>query len=129
MLDDLDAAQQRVDDWQSVIEQRAVQARVLSRRLAQVQATARSRDGLIEVTVASSGVVTGLRLDERVREQPAAGIAEQILVVMRAAHAQLAERVTRATAETVGVDSATGRAIVDSLTARLAVPDGPDARA
>jgi DNA-binding protein YbaB len=128
MLDDgrdLDAAEGWVDNWQSAIEERAAQAQVLSGRLAQLTASARSDDGWVEVTVGSSGAVTRLQLDERVRGQSAATTSEQILATVRAAQANLTRQAAEATAETMGADSETGLAIVDSFTRRFpALADG-----
>lgn len=122
---ELDAAQRWVDDWQSGIEERAARAAALSRRVAQLSATARSRDGLVEVTVGASGALTGLRLREEVRRQSAGWIAEQILATVRLAQAELTEQVRRAAAETVGPDDETGRAMVASFVQRF--PPEPDA--
>jgi hypothetical protein len=116
---ELDSAERLIDDWQSTIEDRATKARALSQRLGALTATARSRDGLVETTVAASGVLTGLRLDERVRRQPAAWIAKQVLTVTQQALDQLAAQAAEATQETVGEDSPEGRAIVASYTTRL----------
>lgn len=122
---ELDAAQRWVDDWQSGIEERAARAAALSRRVAQLSATARSRDGLVEVTVGASGALTGLRLREEVRRQSTGWIAEQILATVRLAQAELTEQVRRAAAETVGPDDETGRAMVASFVQRF--PPEPDA--
>jgi DNA-binding protein YbaB len=110
---DLDAAERRVDDWQKAIDQRARAARAVAERLAGLSATARSGDGLVEVTVGPSGTVSGITLDERIRAQPAAETARQILVVMRQAQADLARQVAEATAFGLDPGSDTGRAIVD----------------
>jgi hypothetical protein len=120
---DLRAAERWVDDWQSGIEERAAAARALSERVAGLTATARSADGLVEVTVASSGLLTGLRLAEAIRRRPAAQTSAEILAVSRAALARLAERVAEAVQETVGRDSATGRAVMGSFAARIS-PEG-----
>jgi hypothetical protein len=123
MLDsggDLEDAQRWVDDWQSSIEERATQAQTLAGRIAGLSATARSDDGLVEVTVASSGAIDRLHLDERIRSQSAARTAEQILATVRAAQSRLGHLATEATAETVGLDTETGRAIANSFAARFA---------
>jgi DNA-binding protein YbaB len=120
---DLDAAEQLVDDWQSGIEARAAQARVLSARLAALSATARSDDELVEVTVGSSGDLVALELDERIRDRPAAETAREILATLRAARRMLTTAVTEATAQTMGADSATGQAVIASYTSRLGDPD------
>jgi DNA-binding protein YbaB len=116
---ELDSAERLIDEWQSTIEDRATKARALSQRLGALTSTARSRDGLVEATVAASGVLTGLHLDERVRRQPAAWIARQVLAVTQQALDQLAAQATEATQETVGEDSPEGRAVVASYTTRL----------
>jgi DNA-binding protein YbaB len=115
---DLDAAERRVDDWQAGFEQRAAQARELATRLAALSASARSEDGHITVTVGATGMLTGLELDEEVRRRPAAETARQILATLAAAQADLTTRATEITAETVGADSETGRAVIASLSRR-----------
>jgi hypothetical protein len=79
------------------------------------------------VTVAASGAVTGLRLDERIRGKAAAAIAAQVLTTIGAAHAEMQRLATQVTAETVGVDSAAGQAVVHSFASR--VPPAAEARA
>ena len=117
---DPDAADRWVDDRQAGIEERAAQAKDLSGRLAQLTGSARSNDGLIEVTVGPSGAVTDLRLGEDIRRQPAARTARDILTAMRAAQAALAEQVSAAVAETVGAETEVGRAVVASFISRQA---------
>ena len=115
---DLDSAEQWVDDWQAGFEERAAQARELAARLTELTATARSEDGLIEVTLGSSGALVGLELDEDIRRQSAAKTAREILATLGAAQAAMTKAATAVTAETVGADSETGRAVIASFTAR-----------
>jgi DNA-binding protein YbaB len=115
---DLDSAEQWVDDWQAGFEERAAQARELAARLTELKATARSEDGLVEVTVGSSGALVGLELDEDIRRQSAAKTAREILATLGAAQAAMTKAATAVTAETVGADSETGRAVIASFTAR-----------
>jgi hypothetical protein len=117
---DLDAAERRIDDWQAGIEARAAQTRDLAARLGTLTATANSEDGLVSVTVGASGAITGLALKEGIRERPATETAREILQTLRAAQAGLTEAATAVTAETVGADSATGKAIIASYVARQA---------
>ncbi|MFC7481162.1 YbaB/EbfC family nucleoid-associated protein [Luedemannella flava] len=116
-----------VDRWQRSVEERAARARALSGRLAGLTATARDRDGLIEVTVGASGVVTGLRLDDRVRDVPPAHLARAIMAVMGGAQSLLVDQVREAAAELLGAESA--QAIVSSYALRLLpTSDGADGR-
>jgi DNA-binding protein YbaB len=121
MFDDqsLDAALQRIDEWERSATQRAEQAQELARRAAEISATARSRDGLVEVTVGPEGQIQRLHLDDRIRQQPAAETADQIMATLRSAQGRLVRQFDEVTAETVGADSETGRMLMDSLRKRL----------
>ncbi len=121
----LDEAEQLVDDWQAGIEARAAQTRELAARLGALTATAQSDDELISVTVGASGAPTDLTLKEEIRERPAAETARAILATVRKAQASLTTAATAATAETVGADSETGKAIIASYAARQ-TPDDDD---
>jgi len=115
---DLDSAEQWVDDWQAGFEERAAQARELAARLSGLSVTARSEDGLVEVTVGASGALVGLELEEGIRRRPAAETAQEILATLGAAQTAMTKAATEVTAETVGADSETGRAVIASFTAR-----------
>lgn len=125
--DGLDEAERWVDDWQAGVEERAAKARVLSQRLAQVTVTARSRDGLVEATVDSSGALVAVHLDEGIRNQSAARTSEEIMTQVHAAQAKLSARVGVVAAETVGPEDPTARAIVASYADRFQRPDRNDA--
>jgi DNA-binding protein YbaB len=120
---DLDEAERMVDDWQAGIEERAVQARALSARLGSLTATAQSEDELVKVTVGASGTMSDLTLEEGIRDRPAAETARAILATLRAAQASLTRAATQATAETVGADSETGKAVIASYAARQGSAD------
>jgi hypothetical protein len=120
---DLDEAERLVDDWQAGIEERAAQARVLAARLGSLTATARSEDELVAVTVGASGAIAKLDLEEGIRDRPAAETARAILATLRAAQASLTKAATEATAETVGADSETGKAVIASYVARQGSAD------
>jgi DNA-binding protein YbaB len=120
---DLDEAERMVDDWQAGIEERAVQARALSARLGSLTATAQSEDELVKVTVGASGTMSDLTLEEGIRDRPADETARAILATLRAAQATLTKAATLATAETVGADSETGKAVIASYVARQGSAD------
>ena len=95
-------------------------AAALANRMATLTSSADGRDGAIRVTVASSGNLTGLELDDRVQGYTGVDLAAAILRVMRRAQAGLVDRVAAAVGETVGAESETGRAVLDSFTQRFA---------
>jgi DNA-binding protein YbaB len=115
-----------VDSWAASVSARAQAAQELSERVSMLSVSASSRDGAVEVTVAGSGVMTDLKLDERVRSRTAAEIAAEVLAVMRRAQGSLAVRVAEIADETVGADSETGRAVVDGFARRFPAPADDD---
>jgi len=116
-------AVERIDEWERGFADRAAQTKALAERTAGLSATAREA-GLVEVTVGSNGQVTDLRLDEGIRRQPASTTARQILVAIQAAKSDLVRQFSEVTAETVGADSATGRAVLAGFVSRLATDEG-----
>jgi hypothetical protein len=121
MFDDESAsnALDRIDEWERSVSLRAEQARALARRAAEISATARSPDGLVEVTVGAEGQIKRLHLEERTREHSAAATAGKIMATLGAAKAELIQLFDEVTAETVGADSETGRMLMASLRERL----------
>ena len=99
----------------------------LDDRLAALSASATDEDGVVTVTVGSSGAVTGLRLDDRVQRLTGATLSAEILRTMRQAQAALAEQVAEAVDETVGADTEDGRAVLHRYTERFLPPDEPPA--
>ena len=67
--DDPEAAYRLIDNWESSLKERAAQAKTFAEQGAGLTATARDPDGIVEVTVDSTGVVTALNLSERIRKQ------------------------------------------------------------
>jgi DNA-binding protein YbaB len=124
------AAERWVADWSDSIATRAEQSWELARRVGALAVTAEGERGAVEVTVGGTGEVLDLRLTERARELPPARLAEAILTVMRRAQGMLAELAAELAAETVGTESATGRAVVAGFAQRFPPPtdDGDDRR-
>ncbi|MFC5925124.1 YbaB/EbfC family nucleoid-associated protein [Micromonospora vulcania] len=117
--DALDATRRRVDEWEATIAARSARTTALTRELAGLTGTARTADGSVEVTVDAGGRLIDLRLDERVRARSAGRTAEDVLATVRAAYADLVQRVSAAAVATLGADDPTARALIDSYAGRL----------
>ncbi|MER7585921.1 YbaB/EbfC family DNA-binding protein [Micromonospora sp. NPDC127501] len=117
----LDAAERRLDEWESSLAERAARAKTLSATMRDLTGTAHNADRTVDVTVDSAGLLIDLRLDERIRQQPAAHTARQILETTTAARADLLRQVSDAATESLG-DDASAQAIIDSYRSRL-LPD------
>jgi DNA-binding protein YbaB len=115
-------AERWLDDWSESVSSRAEQSWRLSEKVAGLSVTADGDQGAVEVTVDGSGVVTDLKLAERVRQMPASRLAELILVVTKRAQGMLADRVAELTADTVGTESPSGRALVAGYAKRFPAP-------
>lgn len=121
-----DAAEEWVRSWSASVSERAAQTQAMSQRVAELSVSATGARGAVEVTVAASGVVTNLRLDDQVRTWTAERIAVEVMTTMRRAQGRLAGAVAEAAAQTVGAHSETARAIVASYATRF--PEQPDDR-
>jgi hypothetical protein len=103
--------------WSSPPSGRVEATATLADRVARLSASATGGDGTIRVRVDSGGAITELKL-------PDAQLAAEILRTIRRAQAGLAEQVELAVNETVGTESETGRAVLESFAQRFpAVPD------
>jgi hypothetical protein len=96
----------------------------LADRVATLSASATGDDGAIRVTVAGSGLLTGLELDDRVQRLPGSVLAAELMRTIRRAQASLVGSAATAVAETVGATSETGKAVLDSFSQRF--PLEPD---
>lgn len=118
-VSDIDAAEEWLDSWVGQVNAQAQRSVELSRRVAALTGSAQGRDGAIRVTVGSAGQVERLELDERVHELSGPRLAEEILAVIRRAQADLSDRVAEQVRDTVGADTETGRAVLQSFESRF----------
>jgi DNA-binding protein YbaB len=91
----------------------------LADRVATLSASATGDDGAVRVTVAGSGMVTGIELDDRVQRLPGTMLAAELMRTIRRAQAAIVDQAAVAVDETVGADSETGKAVLDSFTQRF----------
>lgn len=96
----------------------------LADRVATLSASAIGDDGAVRVTVAGSGVVTGIELDDRVQRLPGSMLAAELMRTIRRAQAAIVGQAAVAVDETVGAGSETGKAVLDSFSQRF--PLEPD---
>ena len=123
----VDDAGEWVRSWDSP-ESGAEATATLADRIAGLAASATGGDGAVRVGVNSGGNVTELILDDRAHRLAGSELAAEILRTMRRAQAGLCSQVAAAVGETVGAESETGRAVLESFMQRFpAVPDEPDA--
>jgi len=124
---DPDAARERVAAWKGRIDQLAADTQAMSDRLQQVRISAADPGGLAEVTVDSTGALVGLRLTDRIQRTAPDVVAQAVMSLVRQARGQAAQRSQEVIADTMGQDSAAGRAIAEQVGQHLrAAPAAED---
>lgn len=114
---------------QSRVEAAAARAQQVNDRLAELRATVSDDNGLVELTVDSSGNLVDIHLTERIRRASPDVVSRAILDTVRAAKAQMAAQSKAVVVETMGADSAAGRMVTDSMATGLGdPPDWPGRR-
>ena len=125
MLDDFAMLGRHADE--EALAQRLATARTLTDRLAQLTTTAEDSHGLVRVTLAPSGAISDIHLDERIRSRPSTETARLVLAVIRAAQRQLVDLTAAACAEAYGPSSRTAGAVVAAFQQRFIVAQAESA--
>jgi DNA-binding protein YbaB len=120
---DPDSAHEQIARWREHVDRMAGDTQAMSDRLQQARVSATDSDGLVEVTIDSTGRLVDLRLRERVRNAAPDVLAATIMRTVAAAAGQMGERVRQIVTETMGSDSAAGREIAERAVRQLQMPD------
>ncbi|MFG1675111.1 YbaB/EbfC family nucleoid-associated protein [Micromonospora sp. NPDC049282] len=123
---DPDGAVERLAAWKGRIDQLAADTKAMSDRLQELRVTAADGNGLCEVTVDSTGALCDLRLGPRTQRVAPDVVARTVMDTIREAKRQLADRSQEIIADTVGTDSAAGRAVAERVGQRLRDPDATE---
>ena len=91
--DNLDAAEQRIVDWQSTLEARARRAADVATQLKDARFTASVAGGMVVATVDQAGHLVDLFLHQRVRDWPSARIAKAVLAAAAGARSAMTAKV------------------------------------
>jgi DNA-binding protein YbaB len=114
-----DDARERLDAWKGRIDKLAADTKAMSDQFQALQVTKKDVDGLVEVTVDSSGSLVALKLSRDIDRSAPEVIAGTIMGTIRDAKAELAARTQEIIADTVGTESPAARAIADQVGAHL----------
>ncbi|ALG10328.1 YbaB/EbfC family nucleoid-associated protein [Kibdelosporangium phytohabitans] len=112
---DPDGARERLAAWKGRIDKLAADTQAMSARLQEVRVTVQDPAGLAVVTIDSTGALVDLRLTDRVQRTTPDAVAKVIMETLGAARSELAERSQEIIADTVGVASPVGQAIVQNM--------------
>ena len=104
MPDDIGATERMVREWQERAQQKAERFGRMQSEIEQLSITESSRDGAVEVTVGSSGMLQRLELADSAGNRPMHRLAAEIMHVVQLAQSKIPERMQPAAADTVGED-------------------------
>lgn len=122
MFGDTSATERMVREWQERATERAEKFNRMSEQVEQISVTESSRDGTVELTVASNGILTGIHIAESASARPMSQLSSEIMHTLRVAQSRIPELMERAVADTVGSDDSAGQHIVGRLRARFPEP-------
>jgi hypothetical protein len=112
--------------WDQQVVDNALRYRRLHERVARISITESSRDGTVEVTVSTTGVITDLVLRERRRPTFLPEVAAQIMECVRRAQARIPDLLREAVFDTIGRDDPSTHLLLAD--ARQRFPEPPSAR-
>lgn len=125
---DPDGARERLAAWKDRIDKLADDTRSMSQQLQGLRIVAKDPAGIAEVTIDSSGAMTNLKLTDRMTGSRPETVAATIMATLADARKQLAERSKEIVADTIGTETAAGRAIVESVGRQLGADEAKPAR-
>jgi DNA-binding protein YbaB len=119
---DPDGAREQLEAWRGRIDRLAADTKSMSDQMQQLRVTAKDRDGVVEVTVDSSGSLVDLKL-QRVARISGEELARTIMDTVREAKRQVAARSLEVIESTLGTDSPAARGIAERVRDHLTPPD------
>ncbi len=122
--EDISAAERMVRDWQQRATEKAEKFGRMQAQIEQISVTESSRDGAVQVTVGSSGMIENLVLAESAGNRPMAKLSAEIMRVVQLAQSKLPERMQQAAADTVGEDDEAVRHMLGQATRFF--PEAPE---
>jgi DNA-binding protein YbaB len=124
---DPDEVMAGIDRWAAGLAEKAQRYQAAQQQTEQLRLTASSANGVVRVTVAADGNITGLELSDKIQTMPPGDVAAQILDTIRRAQSGIAERVSEVMTEQLGDEDMQTRAVLlDNLRARFPSQDGEE---
>ncbi|MFC3382774.1 YbaB/EbfC family nucleoid-associated protein [Couchioplanes azureus] len=121
---DPDGATEYLKRWKGRIDQMAADTQAMSDRLGQLRVSADDGDGLVEVTIDSTGMLIDVQFAQRIQRVAPDVVSRAVLRAMQQAKLKAAQRSQQIIAETMGPDSVAARAIAERVTQQLQPPAG-----
>lgn len=114
-----DDAVARIQERQAAFQKTVAATQEMATRMRTLAATASDANGLATVTVDSSGVLLKAEFSARIQRTAPEAVSRALMEALAHAKQRVAAQTQEVIADTVGADSATGRAVAQDLQARL----------
>jgi DNA-binding protein YbaB len=102
MPDSIDASDAMIDNWTKRLEENAARYQALADRMQDQSVTERSKDGTVQVTVDSRGLLKNLVIAETAAGKRMAEVSAQVMQLVQRAQARIPELLQQAMTETTG---------------------------
>ncbi|GHG33677.1 MULTISPECIES: YbaB/EbfC family nucleoid-associated protein [Amycolatopsis] len=112
MPDSIDASDAMIDNWTKRLEENAARYQALADRMQGQTVTERSKDGTVQVTVDSRGLLKNLVIAETAAGKRMAEVSAQVMQLVQRAQARIPELLQQAMTETTGTGDQAAAEIV-----------------
>ena len=112
MPDSIDASDAMIDNWTKRLEENAARYQALADRMQGQTVTERSKDGTVQVTIDSRGLLKHLVIAETAAGKRMAEVSAQVMQLVQRAQARIPELLQQAMTETTGTGDQAAAEIV-----------------
>ncbi|MFB9690971.1 YbaB/EbfC family nucleoid-associated protein [Amycolatopsis plumensis] len=127
MPDSIDASDAMIDNWTKRLEENAARYQALADRMQGQTVTERSKDGTVQVTVDSRGLLKNLVIAETAAGKRMAEVSAQVMQLVQRAQARIPELLQQAMTETTGTgDQAAAEIVREAQSTFPAPPPEPE---
>ncbi len=127
MPDSVDASDQMIDDWTKKLEESAARYQALADRMQGQTVTERSKDGTVQVTVDSQGLLKNLVITENASTKRMAEVSAEVMRLVQRAQSRIPELLQQAMADTTGTaDAAASHIVEDAMSTFPPPPPEPE---
>ncbi|MGV9365833.1 YbaB/EbfC family nucleoid-associated protein [Amycolatopsis sp. NPDC003731] len=122
MPDSIDASDAMIDNWTKRLEENAARYQALAERMQGQTVTERSKDGTVQVTIDSRGLLKNLVIAETAAGKRMAEVSAQVMQLVQRAQARIPELLQQAMTETTGTGDQAAAEIVREAQSTFPAP-------
>ncbi|SED60100.1 YbaB/EbfC DNA-binding family protein [Amycolatopsis tolypomycina] len=122
MPDSIDASDAMIDNWTKRLEENAARYQALADRMQGQTVTERSKDGTVQVTIDSRGLLKNLVIAESAAGKRMAEVSAQVMQLVQRAQARIPELLQQAMSETTGTGDQAAAEIVREAQSTFPAP-------